>query len=273
MTRSSTTRDRASGSARPARAARSARPPRGPEPVTPLTARRQRGRGGRRRPVVRAAALLAAAALVGFLWAGPLLAVRTVRVDGAVTLPAEQVVEAAGVVVGTPLLQVDVDAATRRVAELPQVADVQVSRGWPASVVITVVERTPLAVVEEAGRRTLVDADGVLFDTITGPVPDGVVRLEVPDPGPGDPATEAALSAVAALPAEVRGRVVRATADAEGEEVALRLADGTSVAWGSGADAAEKAAALAALLQQIDAGRLDPAGTVDVSEPDAVVLR
>ncbi len=269
MSRSSTTRDRTAGGARPARPGR---PAGAAGPVTPLATRR-RGSRGRRRAVVWVAAVLAAAALAGFLWAGPLLAVRTVRVDGAATLGAEQVREAAGVAEGTPLLRVDVEAAARRVAELPQVADVQVSRGWPASVVITVVERVPLAVVEEAGRRTLVDADGVPFDTITGEVPRGVVRLEVPDPGPGDPATGAALAAVAALPEEVRDRVVRATADPDGEEVALRLADGTSVAWGSGADSDEKAAVLTALLQQIDAGRLEPAGTFDVSSPDAVVLR
>jgi cell division protein FtsQ len=260
MSRSSTTRDRA-GSTRAVRT---------PEPVTPLAGRRPR-RG--RRPVAWVATLLALAGVAAFLWAGPLLAVRTVRVDGVATLPAEQVREAAGVAEGTPLLQVDVDAATRRVAELPQVADVQVTRGWPASVVITVVERTPLAVVEEAGRRTLLDADGVPFDTITGPAPDGVVRLEVPHPGPGDPATAAALSAIAALPADVRGRVVRATADPDGEEVALRLADDTSVTWGSAADSPQKAAVLTGLLQQIDAGRLEPAGTLDVSEPGAVVLR
>ena len=272
MSRSSTTRDRAAGSPRPARAARPGRAQRPAEAVTPLPTRR-RGARRHRRLLGWAAALLAAAAVAGSLWAGPLLAVRSVRVDGAVTLAAEQVREAADVAEGTPLLQVDVDAAARRVAQLPQVAEVQVTRGWPASLVITVVERTPLAVVEEDGRRTLMDAGGVLFDTITGPAPEDVVRLEVADPGPGDPATRAALAAVAALPAEVRSRVVRATSDGDGEEVALRLADGTSVAWGSGADSAEKAAVLVALLQQIDAGRLEPAATLDVSEPDAVVLR
>ena len=36
---------------------------------------------------------------------------------------------------------------------------------------------------------------------------------------------------------------------------------------------AEKAAALAAVLGQIDAEALEPADTIDVSTPDAVVLR
>ena len=45
-----------------------------------------------------------------------MLAVAAVQVDGVATLPAEQVREAAGIEAGTPLLQVDVDAAEARVA-------------------------------------------------------------------------------------------------------------------------------------------------------------
>jgi cell division protein FtsQ len=222
---------------------------------------------------VWAAGLLAVATLAALLWAGPVLAVRTVRVDGAAALPAEQVRETAGIAEGTPLLQIDVGAAAERVARLPQVADVQVARGWPSTVVITVVERTPLAVVEEAGRRTLVDASGVLFDTITGEPPAGVVPLDVPNPGPGDPATEAALAAIAALPPEVRQRLTAVDARSQGRQVDLTLDDGTTVLWGDGDDARRKATVLTALLQQIEAGEVDPADELDVSTPGAVVLR
>ena len=51
------------------------------------------------------------ALLAWLLLAGPVLVVRAVQVDGLATLPAEQVQEAAGIVAGTPLLRVDVDAA------------------------------------------------------------------------------------------------------------------------------------------------------------------
>jgi cell division protein FtsQ len=216
--------------------------------------------------------LVATVGLVAFLWAGPLLAVRDVRVDGAATLPAEQVRQAAGVEPGTPLLQVDVVAAQAGVAELPQVASVEVTRGWPSSVVITVVERTPVAVVEDAGRRTLVDAEGVLFDTISGAPPAGVVALDVAAPGPEDPATDAALSAIGALPGEIRARVVEVVAESD-RSVRLELDDGTGVLWGTGDQAAEKASVLTALLQQIEAGTVEPADTLDVSAPGAVVLR
>jgi cell division protein FtsQ len=193
-------------------------------------------------------------------------------VDGVSTLPAGQVREAAGIETGTPLLRVDVAAAEAGVARLPQVASVEVTRGWPHSVVITVVERVAVAIVGEPGRRSLVDADGVLFDTVTGEGPAGVVPLEVAAPGPGDPATMAGLTAVGALPAGLRDRVTTAAA-ISAEDVSLILTDGTIVRWGGPEESGAKAKALAALLDQIAAGGLDPAGTIDVSAPDAVVLR
>jgi cell division protein FtsQ len=206
------------------------------------------------------------------LFASPLLGVRSVQVDGVSTLPADQVRETAGIASGTPLLRVDVDAVRARVAALPQVASVEVTRGWPHSVVVTVVERKPVAVVGPPGRRSLVDAEGVLFDTVTGAPPAGVVPLDVPDPGPGDPATMAALAAVEALPADLRTDVDSAAA-ATGDDITLTLADGTLVRWGGPEESGRKGDALTAVREQIADGDLEPADVIDVSTPNAVVLR
>jgi cell division protein FtsQ len=262
----STTQDRVRGGRRPVE------PPRRPTGPVVRVRRPSRLSPGRRRALRIAVGLLVLVTACWVLWASPVLAVRAVQVDGAATLPAEQVREAAGIVDGTPLLRVDVDAARARVAALPQVASVEVTRGWPDRVVITVVERVPVAVVEEEGRRTLVDAEGVLFDSISGAPPAGVVRLDVPRPGPDDPATEAALTAVAELSGNLR-RVVASVTAAPAGEVELVLTDGTTVIWGPPEDSRAKATALEALLGQIAAGALAPAGTIDVSTPDDVVLR
>jgi cell division protein FtsQ len=261
----STTRDRVRGP-------RVAEPPRRP-PVTTLRVQRPSRLSTRRRRVLRIAVgglLLITAAWV--LWASPVLAVRAIQVDGVATLPAEQVREAAGIADGTPLLRVDVEAARARVARLPQVASVEVTRGWPDRVVITVVERVPVAVVEEQGSRTLVDAHGVLFDTISGAPPAGVVRLDVPHPGPDDAATTAALTAVREFSRDLRGQVARVAATEDGE-VTVILTDDTTVHWGLADDSRAKATALEALLRQIASGALEPAATIDVSTPAAVVLR
>jgi cell division protein FtsQ len=206
------------------------------------------------------------------VWGSPLLAVSTVRVDGAGSLTTDQVRAAAGIDEGTPLLRVDVDAAADRVARLPQVASVQVTRGWPQTVVITVQERVPVAVVERSGTRSLVDADGVLFDTVTGEPPAGAVPLEVADPGPDDDATRAGLAALVELPRDVREQLAAVTVRSP-RDVTLTLTDGTTVLWGTAAESDEKADVLVALLGQIAAGSLEPAATIDVSAPSAVVLR
>jgi cell division protein FtsQ len=225
-----------------------------------------------RRPIQLAVAVLALVAVVWLLLASPVLGVSTVQVDGVTTLPADQVRETAGIDPGTPLLRVDVEAARARIARLPQVASVEVTRGWPRTVVVTVVERVPIAIVGEPGGRSLVDAEGVLFDTVTGEPPAGVVPLDVADPGPGDPSTRAALAAVGALAADLRREVASAAA-ATPEDISLTLTDGTLVRWGGPEESDRKGAALAALLKQLADGGLEPAATIDVSTPAAVVLR
>ena len=261
-----TTRDRTGRSRRPVERRPTAQ-------VTPLVRRRPvRGRGRRRRPIQLALAVAALVAAVWLLLVSPVLGVSTVQVDGVTILPADQVRETAGIEPGTPLLRVDVGAARARIARLPQVASVEVTRGWPRTVVVTVVERVPIAIVGEPGRRSLVDAEGVLFDTVSGEPPAGVVPIDVAEPGPGDPATMAALAAVEALPAELR-RDVAAAAATSAEDVSLTLTDGTLVRWGGPEESDRKATALAALIEQLAEGGLEPAATIDVSTPKAVVLR
>ncbi len=272
MSRAATTRDRARSGGR-------GRGTQGSTAVTPLRGRRTgSGRSRRRldrrqRWLVRAGVLAAVVALACWLvLASPLLAVRTVQVDGAGSLTPEQVVSAAGITTGTPLARVDTAAAAARVAGLPQVAAVEVTRGWPRTVVVTLRERVPVAVVATGGSRSLVDREGVLFDTITGDPPAGVVPLAVTDPGPGDAATTAALGALTSLPRDVRRQVTGVSATSA-DDVTLQLTDGRTVLWGSAAQTDRKSRVLDALLDQVEAGALDPAGTLDVSTPDAVVLR
>ena len=259
-----TTKDRRAGRTTPRR------PPTGGAPA-PMPNRGRRRRT--RRPLVRAGVgVLVLLAVVWVVWGSPLLAVRTIQVDGVSSLAAAEVRTSAGIAPGTPLLQVDTGAAAARVGRLPQVASVTVTRGWPDRVVITVHERVAVAVVGPQGQRSLMDRTGLLFDTITGPAPRGVVPVTVPSPRPGDPATVAALAAVAGLPAAIRPDV-RDVAATEAGEVTVTLTDATVVRWGTADRSAAKGAALAGILQQIRAGALDAAHTIDVSTPQAVVLR
>ena len=255
-----TTQDRRSGRPSPRK------------PAAPLPDRSRRRRRAPR-PLVRGGlVVLALLALAWVMWGSPLLAVRSIQVDGVSSLPADQVRQSAGIAPGTPLLRVDTGAATTRVGRLPQVASVTVTRGWPDRVVITIHERVAVAVVGPAGQRSLMDRTGLLFDTISGSAPRGVVPVTVAHPAPGDPATGAALAAVAGLPAAMRSDVRDVTATEAGE-ITVTLQDATVVRWGTAELSPAKGAALAGILQQIRAGALDGAHTIDVSTPQAVVLR
>ena len=95
--------------------------------------------------------------------------------------------------------------------------------------------------------------------------------MTVAPPGPGTPPTLAALAAVGGLPAAVRPEV-RDVAATEAGEITVTLKDGTVVRWGT-ADSPEEGLGTGRLLQQIHAGALAGAHIVDVSTPQAVVLR
>jgi cell division protein FtsQ len=130
----------------------------------------------------------------------------------------------------------------------------------------------PVAVVGPPGERSLIDADGVLFDSVSGDPPAGVVELEVEDPGPGDPATMAAITAIRALPRGLLEQVAGVAAPSP-EDISMAMTDGTVVEWGGEEESAAKAGALEALVDQIASGALEPAETIDVTVPAAVVLR
>lgn len=209
--------------------------------------------------------LLVPLALLGWvLLASSVLAVDRVVLSGLGRLSDEQVRAAVGVEPGTPLARVDTGEVADAVRELPAVASVQVERSWPSTLRVAVRERVVAAGVQRDGRVELVDADGVGFATEPG-LPPGVVRLEVEDAGPRDPATQAALAVTTALPADLRRQVLAVSVD-EADRVVLRLDGDQRIVWGAPGQTATKAAAALALLKT-------PGGAVDVSTPGLVVRR
>ncbi|KUI29672.1 cell division protein FtsQ [Mycobacterium sp. IS-1742] len=197
------------------------------------------------------------------LYFTPIMSVRDIVVVGVEAIPREEVLGAAAVVPGTPLLQVDTDAVAERVATIRRVASARVQREYPSSLRITVVERVPLVVKDYPDGPHLFDRDGV--DFATAPPPPNLPYLETATPGPNDPATEAALQVMLALPPEVAGQVGRIAAPSVAS-ITLTLVDGRVVVWGTTDRTDEKALKLAALLTQ-------PGRTYDVSSPDLPTVK
>lgn len=188
-----------------------------------------------------------------------LLGVRSVEVIGTREIPKADVVKAAAIEHGTPMVQLDADEAAARVAELPRVFEVVVERSWPSTVEIIVTERSPVAIRKVGAEIRLIDATGLEY-TITKTAPPGLPTLAMDDVRPDNPATRAAVTVLGALPKQLKTRVVTLTAATPGD-VRLTLADGRVVKWGNARDNARKAAVLAPLLTR-------PGKTYDVATPD-----
>jgi cell division protein FtsQ len=203
---------------------------------------------------------LTAWVLLGSSW----LVVDKVVVTGESRVSSDQVLAAAGVRLGTPLARVDTGAVASRVRALGPVASVTVSRAWPHTLRVTVVEREPLAAVRHGTAWTLYDGTGTELGTAPA-VPKGLVQLAVTHPGPGDASTAAALSVLRSLPTSLRAQVAVVRAPSP-EQVGLVLRDGRTVVWGGASDARAKATALLALLRL-------KGHVYDVSSPTVVTRR
>ncbi|SDP13859.1 cell division protein FtsQ [Nakamurella panacisegetis] len=178
---------------------------------------------------------------------------------------SDEVRAAAGIAEGTPLINIDLDAARRRVLAVPEVATATVARHWPNAVVITVTQRVPVAVTKANGSMWLLDHDGDPYIRVSAAnVPAGLLTLQLATPGAGDAATVAALSVAAELKAQVKPLVASISARSA-YDVQLLLKDGRTVLWGSPDDGAKKMQILPAALQQ-------PGKTYDVSDPDILTI-
>ncbi|NVN51798.1 cell division protein FtsQ/DivIB [Mycolicibacterium hippocampi] len=197
------------------------------------------------------------------LYFTPVMSVRNVVVTGLGAVTQEEVVAAAGVAPETPLLQVNTDTVAERVAEIRRVATVRVQRQYPSTLRVTVVERIPVVVKDYPDGVHLFDRDGV--DFATAPPPPGVPYLDVENPGPTDPATQAALQVMTSLRPEVASQVGRVSAPSVAA-ITLTLVDGRVVVWGTTDRTEEKALKLGALLTQ-------PGQTYDVSSPDLPTVK
>ncbi|KUH64893.1 cell division protein FtsQ [Mycolicibacterium novocastrense] len=224
-----------------------------------------------RRGTVRGLKVLMWSALISVIVVGlglllyftPVMAVRNTVVTGVGAVTQEEIVAAAAVAPGTPLLQVNTDSVAERVAAIRRIASARVQRQYPSTLRITVVERVPVVVKDYPDGPHLFDRDGV--DFAIGPPPPGVPYLDTENPGPNDEPTKAALQVMTSLRPEVAAQVARVAAPSVAA-ITLQLIDGREVVWGTTDRTEEKALKLGALLTQ-------PGKTYDVSSPDLPTVK
>jgi cell division protein FtsQ len=198
--------------------------------------------------VFAAAGVVAAAGWV--LFGSSLLAVRSVVVNGTRLVPRSEVLAAAGIAPGTPLIRVNTARVEARVDTIRQVRSAQVTRSWPNRLVITVREWTPaMALTAPSGGYDLAAADGAVVEwAARRPADLPLYTTASPASLRGDPDFAAAVAVVGELPAELRHAVESVTAPSP-DQVTLHLAGGVTVVWGGTDRAAAKAAELGALMR------------------------
>ena len=124
--------------------------------------RRQRGLARRRVVLVLAAvaAIFAIGAGLVALWRAPLFSVKTVEVAGATHLTRSVVLKRAAIPSDSTLLRVPAKEIEKRLAGEPWVSSARVSRRFPGTLVLTIVERRAVALVDIGGTSLwLVDID------------------------------------------------------------------------------------------------------------------
>ncbi|MFE2142543.1 cell division protein FtsQ/DivIB [Streptomyces sp. NPDC059456] len=265
------------GSARKGKGSGSPKPPRPPKsskgsgpqgPGVQRLVRRLRHRG----PVLLC--LLAAVLLTGggswVLYGSSWLRVEKVTTSGTLVLTPEQVLAAASVPVGAPLVSVDTDEIADRVrSRLPRVDSVDVVRAWPHGIGLKVTERKPVLLIKKDAKFVEVDASGVRFDTVPK-APAGVPVLELSaGQSPSgrrfdeERLLREAVGVAGDLPEPVAKETVQVRMGSY-DSVVLELSRGRTVVWGSGEQGEAKGRALTALLKAAP-----KADHFDVSVPTA----
>lgn len=235
-------------------------------------AARVRRRRNRRIAIITGVVVVIAAVVAAGLIA-PWATVERIAVAGTHRLPAGVVRDAATSELGRPLLLADLKAVADRVREQTLVRGVIVTRTWPGTLSIRVVEREPVAAVPGPGGVTLVDPDGVrVAEAARAPAGLPLVQVNLATAGPA--ALRAVVAVLAGLSPPLREQV-RSAGATSADSVWLTLADGSRVLWGSSDAGAAKVDALTALRRSRGTAGLPRRAVVvyDVSAPGAPAVR
>ena len=212
-----------------------------------------------RAPLTRARKLLYTASVLAIIavlyvvlvFFSPLLATQKITVRGASLLETTQVEQKLEPLRGVPLTRIDEKKVRELIGQDNVIRSVQVESRPPHELVVTLKERTAVAVVKQGDTYHTVDSDGVsLLESATQPdtsVP--LVRFSG-----DDPQTSAEFhtisTALSAMPSELLAQVKEASATST-SSITLTLRDNTTVQWGTAEESELKAKVLLSLRQAI----------------------
>jgi cell division protein FtsQ len=220
-------------------------------------------------------ALAVALAVLFALARSDVFAIQSVEVVGAKGVGAARVRSVAAIPPGTNLLRVDTSEIERRLKRDARIADVDVGRDFPHSLVIKVVERTPVALLDLGDTFWVLDGDGwvlekasleattslVVIRDIAGVKPSAGRRLTTKT-------LANSLAVLAGLGPELR-KQVRAVSASTVDETAAITRGGVEIRFGSSDQIARKDVVARRILKE-QAGRVV---FIDVRSVDRPVWR
>ncbi|WP_255447276.1 FtsQ-type POTRA domain-containing protein [Schumannella soli] len=219
--------------------------------------------------IATSSVVLAMIAIVLAAVFSPLLALKTITVDGTSRLDAAQLKDAVDGQMGTPLALLDTARIEKQLSGFSLIRSYSTTIVPPHTLQIHIVERVPVGVLQKKDGFELVDPAGVTVEK-SDARPQGVPLIQL---AASDDAKSAAFRSMAdvllAMPEAQRAQVDSITARTR-DDVTLTLIGGAQkVVWGGSDDSARKAQVLQALLG-VNGGA---AGTYDVSAPGSAVFR
>lgn len=199
----------------------------------------------------------------------PILALRSISVDGTSRIDASQVETAVAGQLGTPLALLDYERLTSDLSVFPLIRSYVTEVVPPDTLLIHITERAPVGSLASSAGFDLVDPAGIVVQQSAERVP-GVPLLDLGGADASSPAFAAVVEVLLALPPELLAQVdtIRATTK---DDVSFVLTGvGQAVRWGSASESDRKAALLSGLIAVTDSAA---PGTFDVSAPGNGVFR
>jgi len=198
----------------------------------------------------------------------PLLALRTITVQGTSRLDPATLEKAVDGQRGTPLALLNYEELTRDLAPFSLIRSYSTEIIPPDTLVIHVVERTPIGAIQGADSFDLVDPAGVTIES-SKVRPVGYPLIQLADGRLSGPGFASMAQVLLALPPAVLSKVDTITAQTHDDVTLTLTGSDQRVVWGSSADSDAKAQVLADLIA-LHSG--SGAGEYDVSAPGTAVF-
>ncbi len=229
-------------------------------------------RRSRTRRLIATGAAATTLALVGgvaLVTLSPLMALDTIQVVGTTRLDAAAVGESLGDHLGTPLALLDEGGIRDDLAAFPLIRSYSTEVIPPQTLVVRIVERAPVGAIERGAVVDLVDAAGVVVETLPER-PAGTPLIAVASADRDSLAFRSVSAVLSALPDALRGQVDVISASTRDNVTFTMTGAGHRVVWGSAERSDFKARVLAAAIAATSQGA---AWEYDVSAPESLVVR